>query len=98
MATIECTAGIARATDTGVVGAIDVVFVVTLPDGSEHEGECTLVADESTGGFGAWGGDITNWLDDATVDVISALPRIDFDAAREAILAACGAEADRVQS
>jgi hypothetical protein len=93
--TIICEAGIARPTDTGVEGAIDVVFVLTLPDGTEHDGECTLVANESSGDFGSWGG-IDHWLDSRTVGVISALP--EFGDLRDAILVACGAEADRVQS
>lgn len=87
---IHVEAGIATATDTGVEGAIDVCFMLTL-DGVEHYGEVTLCRHEDgRPGYGSWGGR-DHWLDGSTVALLRDCE--DDGDILDAIEAACAPEA-----
>lgn len=55
---------------TGVEGGLDVDFTLTLSDGTEIDGEATLLPHEDgRPGYGAWGAP-DNWVDGRTLAAI----------------------------
>lgn len=86
---IHVTAGAARATTTGVEGALDVPFTLSL-GGRELTGGATLLPREDGGpGYRAWGGGPDHWLDGRTVAALRELHTADYRLALEQIEEAC---------
>lgn len=61
-------ASAATETTTGVERGLDVDVTVTI-DGIDHEGEVTLLPDEQTGEYGAWG-QPANWISGSLLRVL----------------------------
>ena len=91
--TIEVAVGRVSKSTTGVEEGVDVNFMLTI-DGVEHEGEVTLLRHEQTGDWSSWGS-LDNWLDGRTCNLLRDLPKDVRDEARDEILSATSAAAER---
>jgi len=68
---VEFHADSPRATSTGVAGGVDVDVSLMLPDGTELEGEVTLMRREYDGSYGEWGAP-DNWISGRLLGEINA--------------------------
>lgn len=91
--TIAVEASHARPSTTGVDDGYDVDVCVTLPDGTEIDGEVTLLRRtwEVNSPWGAWGTP-NNWLDGRTLASLRELDHDDYRDALDAIESAASAE------
>ncbi len=89
---ISAVAGQATTTATGVEGAIDVTFVLTI-DGEEIRGECTLLPRaDGRPGYAAWGSP-DHWVDGRTIGELRRLYGAAYSSALNAIEEACAPRA-----
>jgi hypothetical protein len=93
MSKISVIAGTATHTTTGVFGAVDVDFTLTI-DGEEYEGDVTLCpCKDGQSGYDRWG-DLSNWLDSDTIKALEDLPDGERLEVINAIAVECIAVAD----